>query len=151
MKSGEKCALPPAPSPCCAPKGSSPALVRKSFSRSKPVRSLFFGSRMAASTRGVMLACRFWLTLSVTLISSLSGAEICSAIACSGTYDAARAERSRNPGSGSTSTPFSRKASVKTVSAKRVGDGTTYLKRIGDLPAGKLPEIVTFCLLSVAG
>src|SRR5690349_8046216 len=49
---------------------------------------------------------------------------------------------------GSTSTPFSRRLSVNTVSAKRVGDGTTYLKRIGDLPAGKLPAIVTFCLPS---
>src|SRR5207253_9006178 len=46
----------------------------------------------------------------------------------------------------STVTPFSRSASTKTVSAKRLGSGTAYLKRIAGLPAGKVPVIVTVCI-----
>src|SRR5438874_10129655 len=46
----------------------------------------------------------------------------------------------------STVTPFSRSASTKTVSAKRLGSGTEYLKRIAGLPAGKLPVIVIVCV-----
>src|ERR1041384_6228196 len=47
--------------------------------------------------------------------------------------------------------PFSRSASVSRTSAKRLGDGTTYLKRIGGWPKGKLPEISTFCVPSGFG
>src|SRR5439155_5666443 len=63
-------------------------------------------------------------------------------------YDAANLMKSRgSPGVPiSTVTPFSRSASTKTVSAKRLGSGTEYLKRIAGLPAGKVPVIVTVCM-----
>src|SRR5437667_12807823 len=63
-------------------------------------------------------------------------------------YDAANlAESPGSPGVPiSTVTPFSRSASTKTVSAKRLGSGTEYLKRIAGLPAGKVPVIVTVCM-----
>src|SRR5207237_8770433 len=66
----------------------------------------------------------------------------------SGMDDAANLTNS--PGSSgpliSTVTPCSRSAPTKTVSAKRLGSGTAYLKRIAGLPAGKLPVIVTVCI-----
>src|SRR5256884_6802399 len=60
-------------------------------------------------------------------------------------YDAANLMKSRGSLI-STVTPFSRSASTKTVSAKRLGSGTEYLKRIAGLPAGKLPVIVIVCV-----
>src|SRR3989440_12571213 len=63
-------------------------------------------------------------------------------------YDAANLMKSRGSLGPliSTVTPFSRSASTKTVSAKRLGSGTAYLKRIAGLPAGKVPVIVTVCI-----
>src|SRR5437879_7759008 len=63
-------------------------------------------------------------------------------------YDAANLMKSRGSLGAliSTVTPFSRSASTRTVSAKRLGSGTEYLKRIAGLPAGTLPVIVTVCV-----
>ena len=69
MNAGEKRASPPAPSVCCAPPRSSLARWRKSCSRSNPVFALSLRASTDFTMNGVVLACRFWLTFNVTLIS----------------------------------------------------------------------------------
>src|SRR6266436_5898848 len=91
------------------------------------------------------LAWRFWLTLSVTFTSSLSGGETCSATIFSVVYFFASALKSIwSAGDARTDvTPSAFSASITTVAAYRDGSGTGY-DAITDLhPRGRLPVSAT--------
>ena len=84
MKSGAKCAAPPAPSPCDAPLRSSPARSSRSCSSLNPAFAEPSCARTPLRMNGIIDACRFWLTFSVTFASSVSGGDTCSATRFSG-------------------------------------------------------------------
>src|ERR1041385_2972928 len=91
------------------------------------------------------LACRFWLTFSVTLTSSLSGGETCSATTFSAVYFEANALKSicsATPARAEVM-PSAFRHSIRTVAAYRVGSGTGYDIMVGLLPRGKLPVSAT--------
>src|SRR5437660_6512823 len=138
MNAGVKCASAPAPSLCDAPDTSAPVVERNFLISANPAADVPLCASTAPRRDGVALACRFWLTFSVTFTSSDSGGDTCSATMFSAVYFAASALKSIcSAGEGKAPlTPSAFSASIKTVIAKRLGSGTGYEDIVGFPPTG---------------